>query len=406
MDNNRVLFTNKLKCCGCEMCAESCPRGVIQMRPDEEGFFYPVIAQPEKCINCNICSRLCPVQNIGDIASEFRYAVSGWTKSKEMLAKSSSGGFATALSLEFLKAGGIVYGVAYTSDYRGAEYIRADDIDEIEKLRTSKYVQSRKKKIYHTLECDLKNQRNVLFIGVPCDCAAVKIRFKSYDNLSIVSLICHGPTTQIVQQQICQDIEDKFVSEIDDFSVRYKMNGCWKPYYLYAHLKSGETYCEKWDNTSYNAAFLHLKRPSCNNCVFKEGHFAADLLIGDFHAARVGMEAYNEGGVSSILVLTDRGEKLLDDVKSTMDIFPVPLSQATHQRAVHSSYPAKLDRKLFSITLQKKGAISASRLWSVKLDKCWVRVKDRAMVRGSKAKAKIYGVIKKWIENKGEAEQH
>lgn len=87
MDNNRVLFTNKLKCCGCEMCAESCPRGVIQMRPDEEGFFYPVIAQPEKCINCNICSRLCPVQNIGDIASEFRYAVSGWTKSKRCFQK-------------------------------------------------------------------------------------------------------------------------------------------------------------------------------------------------------------------------------------------------------------------------------------------------------------------------------
>ena len=163
---------------------------------------------------------------------------------------------------------------------------------------------------------------------------------------------------------------------------------------------------EKWDDTAYNVAFLHLKRPSCNNCVFKEGNFAADLLIGDFHAARVGMESYNKSGVSSILVLTDRGEELLDDVKPTMDILSVPLSQATHQRAVHSSYPAKLDRKLFAITLQKKGVISASRLWSVKLDKCWVRVKDRAMVRGSKVKAKTYGVIKKWRENKGEAEQH
>ena len=37
-----VLFKNKKTCCGCGACASICPKEAISMKPDNQGFIYPV----------------------------------------------------------------------------------------------------------------------------------------------------------------------------------------------------------------------------------------------------------------------------------------------------------------------------------------------------------------------------
>lgn len=61
MQNNKIppiLYSNKEECCGCGACAAVCPRGVISMIKDEEGFFYPVIDE-NRCVRCSSCIKVC-----------------------------------------------------------------------------------------------------------------------------------------------------------------------------------------------------------------------------------------------------------------------------------------------------------------------------------------------------------
>lgn len=58
----------------------------------------------------------------------------GSMKDLSELQKSSSGGFATSIAKYVIQRRGVVYGVAYTSDFRGAEYIRATTDSDMQKL--------------------------------------------------------------------------------------------------------------------------------------------------------------------------------------------------------------------------------------------------------------------------------
>ena len=45
-------------CCGCEACADVCPKRAIKMIEDREGFLYPQIDR-NKCIKCGKCNKVC-----------------------------------------------------------------------------------------------------------------------------------------------------------------------------------------------------------------------------------------------------------------------------------------------------------------------------------------------------------
>lgn len=66
-----VYKEGKENCCGCGVCEARCPRHVIRMTPDEEGFLYPVIDH-EHCVDCGICARVCPLRHEDSFKEEGR----------------------------------------------------------------------------------------------------------------------------------------------------------------------------------------------------------------------------------------------------------------------------------------------------------------------------------------------
>lgn len=56
-----VLYECKEDCCGCTACYAICPKEAINMKPDEEGFDYPIIDE-EKCVRCYQCLKVCPIK--------------------------------------------------------------------------------------------------------------------------------------------------------------------------------------------------------------------------------------------------------------------------------------------------------------------------------------------------------
>ncbi len=55
------LYSKREDCCGCTACYAVCPVQAISMRPDEEGFLYPVV-DVYKCIRCYKCAGVCPIK--------------------------------------------------------------------------------------------------------------------------------------------------------------------------------------------------------------------------------------------------------------------------------------------------------------------------------------------------------
>lgn len=384
--STKDLYSSFPQCCGCELCAQSCPKGIISMQKDAEGFLYPVIKDNSECIGCNLCQKVCPIKNAGNIHSSFRSAYAGWSMDDDQLVSSSSGGAATALAEAIIDADGVVYGVAYSADCKKIEYVRVSEKESLQKLKTSKYAQATKAGILPLITDDLKAGKKVLFIGVPCDCSGIMNALGKYENLMIVSLVCHGPTSQAVHEQYCATLEKERASEISQFSVRYKKDGLWKPYYIHANFKDGSEYMKKFEDSPYNKAFLFFKRPSCNECVFKVDKFVADLLIGDFHAAKPGTETYNEKGVSSILVLTERGEELLQSISDYFFMKEVGMKISTHQIAINRPVKRRANRKQFSSVFVKKGLTAASGLISVKLMEAHDQIVTHLKVTGVKVK--------------------
>lgn len=392
-DNSNLLYDEKRDCCGCEACANICPLDIIQMVTDDEGFRYPHLLEPSKCINCGACKNVCPVRNSELISSSFTKAYAGWSENVSTVCSSSSGGFASTLTESFIWDGGIVYGVSYSQDYSSAIYERISKVEQIDRTKTSKYIQAQKNNVYLSVKNDLKNSK-VLFIGLPCDVYAMKRFVKNDPNLYTLSLICHGPTSEKIQKLFCKDIENEIGDSINSFSVRYKNNGQWKPYYIRATGINGKEYLKQFNKTDYNIAFLYFKRPSCMCCNFKNNHFAADILIGDYHAVSSGSEYWNEHGVSSILPLTNRGVELLNSIKDSFHYSEIPLRTAISQKAIHSSVNKGINRVEFLNTLNERGLHEACCISSIKND----MAKSRRLKRNKDFKRTIRKMIKKVIK--------
>jgi len=208
---------------------------------------------------------------------------------------------------------------------------------------------------------------------------------KQYDNLLLVSLICHGPTSPLVHKQFCEELENKYNSKLSNISVRYKRQG-WKPYYIKADFEDGNTYLEKFQDTDYEMAFQYLKRPSCSSCPFKlfnkEHGIQSDMIIGDFHYAHHGMIQYNKWGSSQISALTEKGQTLLVELNSLFNLYPITEKEATHYNiALIQPIPQKLFRSQFSKVFAKNSLHAASSLVVVKLEKNIELMKGRILYR-------------------------
>ena len=254
---------------------------------------------------------------------------SGYYIDKNKLKESASGGAATVISENIIKSGGCVFGIVYTNNFYEAEYYCAETLEELKKLKGSKYVETKKTitndgklcSVYDILENKLKLGKKVLYIGLGCDIGAVyKIcENKNLDisNLYTIELICHGPTTKEVHSKYISELEEKFNSKIIDFTVKYKKVG-WVPQYIHAEFENRKIYERPFAGSDYGVAFSIYTRKACFNCKFRADNHKADIVIGDYWGLQKDMPGYNEYGVSIMFVRNEKGDSLIKDIDDTI----------------------------------------------------------------------------------------
>ena len=262
----------------------------------------------------------------GDFGFDIRRikTYSGYYLDHKKLKESASGGVASAIAEKFLMDGGVVFGVTYSPDFRNAEYCYAERPEELEKMKGSKYIASKKEvcidgeymSVYKVLQDKLEKGYKVLFIGLGCDVGAVhqylKVQGVSTEKLYTIDLVCHGPTSPKVAAQYLDALEKKYKSRVIDFTVRYKKVG-WVPPYIRAVFESGAVYEYPFYDTDYGKAFSIFPREVCFHCKFRGAFHASDITVGDYWGMIEKPPEYNIDGVSIIFLNNpNKGKMLLD----------------------------------------------------------------------------------------------
>lgn len=360
----KTLYDNKAECCGCEACINSCPVSIIDIKADQEGFYYPYIREPEKCISCKKCERVCPIKNATEVDGFEEQAFAGYLTNKEELRSCSSGGLATAISEAFIRNNnGMVYGVVYSEDYEEAYYTCVDSVSDLDPLKTSKYAQARKYNVYNSILEKLKDGKKILFIGLPCDAYALQRFCGQHNNLYVCTLVCHGVTSPSVLTQYLSSKRGEG-ERITGFSLRYKQDG-WKPYYIFTEFNNSRQIVERFDKSDFGNAFIFLKRPSCNSCNIKRSRIHSDVTIGDYHNVGANDTIYNMLGVSSAIVHNPKGNELLQQL-DRFSLEEVDLNKVIKNQGYLKATVEKKNRKEYSKVFSEQGLMYAAKLKSCK----------------------------------------
>lgn len=318
-------------CTGCSLCASLCPHKSITMEPRESmGHLYPHINQ-SLCVDCGLCQKNCPVQHQPE-KQRPQNAFAAWSKDDEDYITSTSGGVASVLSHYVLSKGGVVYGCAMLPDLE-VKHIRVDKIENLRNLKGSKYVQSNIIEVIPQLKLDVKAGILVLFIGTPCQVAAINKLFKEQpQNLILIDLICHGvPSSKLLKEYVLKVAPRPHYDRVVFRDLQGK-------YVLQVHADGNIIYEEKLNRARYEGWYVSsffegfTYRNSCYNCQYARPERCSDITIGDFWG--LGKKQKTDGipehnhGISVVLPATEKGEKLVSSIKSYLNIFKRPVDEA------------------------------------------------------------------------------
>lgn len=301
-------------CTSCQACYNACPFDAIRMKKSELSTLIPEV-KADKCRECGLCEISCPIINPQELYAPSK-AIALYTRDEYDKASCSSGGAATVFTKHVISAGGIVYG---TTSLGGLpKFIRVDTEEQIESLKGSKYVYCNPGLIYKSVKKDLVSGLRVLFIGLPCNVAALRgFLKKDYENLITVDLVCHGtpPTEYLIRH-----LEDKLgnnAQTVNNITFRGKND-----YFLTVYDdKCNVIYSKSQYEDEYFQAFMHavFNKPACYSCQYARQERVSDMTIGDFWGIdKTALNNY-KGKISLALLNTQRGEKLFNQCKQDIE---------------------------------------------------------------------------------------
>lgn len=307
-------------CTGCSACVNSCSKAAIKMVPDRLGFYFPMIDEL-LCVNCGLCEKSCPNNYPVKKAIPLESFVGHAVNSNEQIS-STSGGIASVISRWCIQNGGVVYGCS-AKDCMHVRHIRVTEEKDLVWLKGSKYVQSDMGTCFSQIKMELRNDKDVVFIGTPCQCAGLR-RFlqKDYEKLYIIDFVCHGvPSQQILNEELKLHIsEDLLQSTVLSFRRKVKKGNFYKTQYgIFLQSKSIKNQFEEiFPKNNYITGFLTglTYRNSCYHCKFSNPERVSDITLGDY-ADRDKKYEYMEGKrrlLSMITVNTNKGRTLLSSV--------------------------------------------------------------------------------------------
>lgn len=310
---------DKTLCCGCTACASVCPVSCIAMKEDSSGFLYPVVDK-DRCIDCGLCKKVCPFatsEKLKNKASGYCYEL--LINNQEELMKSASGGAFKAIVDTFCDENYVVFGAEMLEDL-SVKHTIAYNMEEVDKFRKSKYVQSDTSNIYPLVKQALEERKKVLFSGTGCQVAGLKgFLQKDYNNLITVDLVCHGVPSKKIFMSYIKSLEKQYNKKVKLYEFRAKSWNKGGLLDVKITFEDGKIRKIKCQLDLYMRTFLKsiMFMPSCYECKFACAERTSDITIADFWGSekvKNSLESIN--GISLMIPNTKKGNVVINNIKN------------------------------------------------------------------------------------------
>lgn len=299
------------------------------------------------------------------------YAV--WSKNADTRFCSTSGGAFTEFAKAIIADGGCVAGAKFNNENL-VEHDLIDNLEDIEKLRQSKYMSSSMGDIYKRVKVELASGRLVGFCGSPCQVAGLySFLGKEYDNLFTMDFICRGMNSPKAFKSWLNEIEQQERSKVTRVWFKYKEGG-WNtsPRWTRLDFENGSYRVYEDEDNLYMHGYLTSNlyiRPCCGNCHFKGVPRKSDVTFADFWG--IDKELDDDKGTSMLLVNSDKGRMYFKKICNNFNVFeknfnsifdgnPMFTTSATVPQEGHD-FLIDLDNFSFSEDLKKYGAYPVQR---------------------------------------------
>ena len=308
------------KCTACGACEQVCAQHNILLVNDMLGNLYPQLINKE-CVDCRQCLDVCHAIH----KQEYRFpmhAFAAWSKSKKIQEKSASGGVAAEIYKYCINNKIFCMGTIFLRK-EGVLYKEVRDYSDIEWARNSKYVYSDMRMTFQSYEKRLKEGQKCIFIGLPCQVAALKqylsTKCDDITKLVTVDLICHGAPPWEYLNDHLTFLETKY-GIIENISFR----GPNSDYNLVCMGKDDKQILKKnmhSDDTYYRAFCECINfRKNCYYCKYARYERISDITIGDYSGLG---DLWDYNGkkemVSLVLVNTVIGNELVFDLTDELE---------------------------------------------------------------------------------------
>lgn len=362
----------KDQCLGCEACTQICGHSALKMVEDEEGFRYPQL-NPDACVGCRLCNKVCPEEEKVSKYSDSQIAFGGYALDEKVRCFSTSGGAFSCIVETWCKENYVIFGAVAEGLEVYHNYIT--DKTKIEDFRKSKYTQSKIGYSYVEVRKFLKEGKNVLFSGTPCQIAGLRkflsIGKNDLSRLLTVEVVCEGVPSPLYIKKFNTYITEKYHSPIERLDYRYKdgkydlsntssiikRKGRWDFEVMNIRLKDGKTIKkDRWFNPFWKIWLNHLmNRPSCYKCPYATPERVADITLGDLWGVHLYCpDLYGSNGGSSVVVAnSEKGREAMFEASKLMYGRPLEMKDVLcYQGPMRRCIPANPERGTFMQELE------------------------------------------------------
>ncbi len=361
----------KNQCTGCAACVSKCSKNAISI--DDNLRAYNAVINEALCVNCGQCENVCQMNHTASFSQPILWK-QGWALDEQIRKEASSGGLASAIAKGFVRAGGIVCSCVFEKGVFIFDF--ADTEKDVSRFVGSKYVKSNPDGIYKKIKEHLTNGKKVLFIGLPCQAAAVKAYMRNHSLLYTVDLICHGTPSPTMLQMFLKE-KGYDIKSMRNVKFRKKTE-----FYLFEENKGIEPPSVR---DRYTFAFLRslCYTETCYSCQYATTKRVSDLTLGDSWGSELSVEEQKKG-ISLVLCQNEKGEEILS--LASLHLEDVVLECAiANNRQLNRPSEKPIQYELFYRTIEKKKSFSKA------VAKCYPKDCFRQKIKAFLVRIKIIG---------------
>ncbi len=311
-----MVIARSSYCTGCCACGDVCRFGAITMVYDDEGFLVPGI-NTSKCVKCNQCVNVCPANSFTSKNDNIISSYACWSNDTESRISSSSGGIFSVLASWIFQNNGVVYGAAFDESFH-VKHGRAENMNELELLKKSKYIQSEMISVYPMIKKDCEQGKLVLFVGTPCQVSALyNYLGYDYEKLYTCDLICHGVGSTGYFVDCLGYLQKNFKSKVTEVVFREKSKGYNKPH-LIIRFENGRMYKQFLYYSIFGHSFTKSfsVRKSCIECKYATVPRFGNFTLGDYSGKVYVNFNFNEikRGISTLLINNMKAQLVFEEI--------------------------------------------------------------------------------------------